>query len=297
MKFSKPPKTFEEQMDLLENRGMIINDRAAASHHLAHLNYYRLTAYWRSFQEDTVTHRFKQGTLFDEAINLYMFDKKLRLLLLNAIERIEISARTQWAYHFAHEHGSHAYLNKDFSSNKDTFKRDMEKLKDEFGRSEEVFILHYKNTYNSPSMPPIWAICEIMSLGLLSRFYSNLNSKEVRKAIANTYNLNQTIMKSLLRHLAYVRNLCAYHSRIWNRKFGITMKVPRSIPSELNHNFNTTEERKLYNTLVLLVYMMNIINPSNKWKKRLLHLIDEHHIDTVFMGFPVHYMELSIWKS
>nr|VFK58713.1 MAG: Abi-like protein [Candidatus Kentron sp. TUN] len=99
MRFTKPPKTFEEQMDLLESRGMIISDRSAAHHHLSHLNYYRLTAYWLPFQENTVTHRFKQETLFDDIINLYMFDKKLRLLLLNAVERIEISVRTQWAYH------------------------------------------------------------------------------------------------------------------------------------------------------------------------------------------------------
>ena len=136
------------------------------------------------------------------------------------------------------------------------FERDIQKLKDEFKRARELFITHYKNTYKSPSMPPVWAICEIMSLGLLSRFYSNLNSKEVRKAIADTYKLEQKIIKSLLRHLAYIRNLCAHHSRIWNRKFEITVKIPKSKPLGLKDSFNSEEERKLYNTLVFIAYMM-----------------------------------------
>nr|VFJ98452.1 MAG: Abortive infection bacteriophage resistance protein [Candidatus Kentron sp. LFY] len=279
MKFDKPPKTFEEQIDLLESRGMIIKDRSSALHHLAHLNYYRLTPYWLPFQKDTVTHEFKPETVFDKVIDVYMFDKKLRLLLLNAIEKIEVSVRTQWAYHFAHKHGPHAYSNKGFYRKENLFSADMERLEDEFRRSSEVFIKHYKKTYDSPNMPPIWVVCEIMSLGLLSKYYSNLNSKEVLEAIANTYSLDKCVMKSLLHHLAHVRNLCAHHSRIWNRDFKIKIKLPKK-PLKLSSNFNTEKSCKLYNTLVLSIHLMSVINPSNKWKKRLLHLIDEHNINT-----------------
>nr|VFK62064.1 MAG: Abortive infection bacteriophage resistance protein [Candidatus Kentron sp. TC] len=294
--FDKPPKTFEEQVDLLQSRGMIIDDRSAAPHYLAHLNYYRLTAYWLPFQENRVTHRFKPGTLFSKVVDLYMFDKKLRLLLLNAIERIEVSVRTQWAYHFAHKHGAHAYLDQKFASDKDRFERDRKKLGEELKRSDEKFIVHYKRTYE-PSTPPIWVICEIISLGLLSRWFGNLNSGEVRGAIAKTYGLDDRVMESLLRHLAYVRNLCAHHGRIWNRKFTITVKIPKSKPARLIRAFNLDEKRNLYNTLVLLSHSMDVINPSNEWKEHLLHLIDEHEVNVSSMGFPANYREYDIWKS
>lgn len=276
---------------------MIIDDQSATFHHLAHLNYYRLTPYWLPFQENTVIHKFRPGTKFERVVDIYMFDKKLRLLLLNAIERIEVSVRTQWAYHFAHAHGAHAYLDKKFYLDLDQLSDNMTKLKDEFERSKEVFITHYKKTYNDPSMPPIWVACEIMSLGLLSKYYSNLNSRKVLDAIANTYFLNKTVMKSLLHHLAHIRNLCAHHSRIWNRDFKIKIKIPKSKSLKLTPNFNTKERSKLYNTLVFLIHLMDVINPSNKWRERLFHLIDEHNINISSMGFPDNYMDLDIWKS
>ena len=225
-----------------------------------------------------------------------MFDKKLRLLLLNAIERIEVSVRTQWAYHFAHKHGAHAYLDQKFASDKDRFERDRKKLGEELKRSNEEFIVHYKGTYE-PSTPPIWVICEIISLGLLSRWFGNLNSREVRGAIAKTYGLDDRVMESLLRHLAYVRNLCAHHGRIWNRKFAITVKIPKSKPARLIRAFNLDKKRNLYNTLVLLSHSMDVINPSNEWKEHLLHLIDEHEVNVSSMGFPANYREYDIWKS
>ena len=102
MKFNKPPKTFEEQVDLLIQRGMTIPDRAEALHYLKHLNYYRLRAYWLPFEKNHANHAFKPGTSFSEVLNLYVFDRELRLLVMDAIERIEVSIRTGWAYYLSH---------------------------------------------------------------------------------------------------------------------------------------------------------------------------------------------------
>nr|VFK14941.1 MAG: Abortive infection bacteriophage resistance protein [Candidatus Kentron sp. LPFa] len=298
MRFSKPPKTFKEQIELLKSRGMIIGDYDYCCHHLAHLNYYRLAGYWLSFQKDRDSHQFNAGTRFEEILNIYMFDKKLRLLLLNTIERVEVSVRTQWAYHLAVQHGPHAYLDESLFFQKEVLKKDKEALSKEIDRSHEIFIKHYKKTYEDPILPPIWSVCEVMSLGLLSRFFGNLKQKEIRKAIANTYDLDDAVMESLLHHLAHVRNLCAHHSRIWNRRFTVTIKLPRSKKSTLVSYFNANKkrERNLYNTLIILIHLMNIINPSNKWRKRLLHLIAEHKIDVRAMGFPIDYMKYPVWR-
>jgi abortive infection bacteriophage resistance protein len=110
MKYNKPPLTIEQQVDRLAARGLAIPDKARAAHYLAHLNYYRLRAYWLPLERDPKQHIFKVGTSFEHVLDLYVFDRKLRLLLLDAIERIEVSLRTQWAYHLAHQYGPHAYL-------------------------------------------------------------------------------------------------------------------------------------------------------------------------------------------
>ncbi|MEO5330547.1 MAG: Abi family protein [Magnetococcus sp. YQC-5] len=296
MRFAKPPKTFEEQLALLRFRGMIIDDDTKGLHCLSHLNYYRLTAYWLPFEADHTNHVFQTATRLDAVLNLYAFDRELRLLLLDAIERVEVSLRTQWAYHMAHSYGSHAFMDPSLSENADRWQRDMDSLRKELERSDDLFIQHYKRTYNDPEFPPIWVVCEVMSLGLLSRWFTNLKPMSVRRNIAKTYELDCRVLQSFLRHLTYIRNLCAHHGRLWNRRFTVTMELPRTKPSALIADFHHVENRKIYNTLVMLVWMMDQISPGNHWKIKLLDLIQHHDIDSQAMGFPTNYPERSVWQ-
>lgn len=99
VKYTKPPLSFENQIALLESRGMAIPDHDRALRYLSHINYYRLRAYWLPFETNTGTgHSFRPGTTFDSALTLYVFDRKFCLLVLEAIERVEVSFRTHFAY-------------------------------------------------------------------------------------------------------------------------------------------------------------------------------------------------------
>ena len=106
MKYSKPPLTIDEQVELLLKRGMDGNPDVMAQR-LTAVNYYRLSGYWHTFRNPDDT--FKPGTTFDLVWNTYVFDRHLRLLVMDAIERIEIAVRSLMAYHHAHEHGAFAY--------------------------------------------------------------------------------------------------------------------------------------------------------------------------------------------
>jgi len=174
MRFTKPPTTLEQQIHLLETRGMSIPDHNRACHYLAHLNYYRLGAYWLPFEADHSTHQFKTGTTFEDVLHLYIFDRELRLLVMDAIERIEVSVRTQWAYHLGHIYGAHAFLDKSIFNNGNQYQRCIKNLKEEIDRSQETFINHYRNKYDDLELPPIWAVVEVMSLGQLSKWVSNI---------------------------------------------------------------------------------------------------------------------------
>jgi abortive infection bacteriophage resistance protein len=89
--FFKPATTYSQQIALLQQRGMIIEILAEVEFYLQHLNYYRLSAYRLPFESDHASPQFKSGTHFADVLNLYIFDRELRLLVLDAIERVEVS--------------------------------------------------------------------------------------------------------------------------------------------------------------------------------------------------------------
>lgn len=298
MKYTKPPLTINEQIDLLISRGMMVTDRARAARYLSHINYYRLRAYWLPFEDSTGNsgHRFKPGMQFEDALTLYIFDRKFRLLVLEAIERIEVSFRTRFATELATQYGSHAYLNPDYFKSATTYQQCLTSLQEELNRSRETFIEHYRATYTDPELPPIWAVCEIMTFGQLSKWFQNLKFRKDRKTLADVYQLDEGVLGSFMHHLTHVRNLVAHHSRLWNRRLTFTMSIPLR-PTEIAGWFNPHAERKIYNTLVMLGYLLTLMSPGTSWTERLRQLITENPVvDSSAMGFPTGWQDLTIWK-
>jgi abortive infection bacteriophage resistance protein len=291
--FAKPALSFTEQVTVLQGRGMIVDDPARAEFYLRHLNYYRLGAYWLPFEADHASHTFRAGTRFEDVLNLYVFDRELRLLLMDALERIEVSARTQWAHQLARCHGSHAHLESGIAFHSDRHRLHLQQLTEVVDRSEETFIRHLMNTYQE-ALPPVWAVCEVMSLGQLSHWYSNLKPMPTRRRIAAPFGVDEGVLQSWLHHLTVVRNTCAHHARLWNRELTVLPQVPRSKPTALKGQFQQGS-RRLYNTLLILQYMMDVVAPASQWRQRLLALIEEHEIDTAAMGFPADWQSRPIW--
>jgi len=115
--YNKPPLSVADQADLLRDRGLVCNSAQRVEHYLSHIGYYRLSAYWLPFEipdsenNGSRNHKFQLGTSFDQILSLYIFDRKLRLLIMEAIERIEVAVRSRWAGAMALRHGgSHAYM-------------------------------------------------------------------------------------------------------------------------------------------------------------------------------------------
>lgn len=230
-------------------------------------------------------------------LNLYIFDRELRLLIMDAIERLEVSIRAQWAHYLAHTYGPHAYLEQPIFKDPGAYQRCLDKLKDELDRSKEVFVTHYHNTYTDPALPPIWVVAEVISLGQLSRWVAELKHGRDRQGIARCYGVDETVLTSFLHHLTIVRNICAHHGRLWSRRLSFQIKIPRR-PEQLYRSMNHQEPRLLYNTLVMLEYFMNIISPDHHWKNRLLDLLHKHPVANVLaMGFPDDWQGRPIWRA
>jgi abortive infection bacteriophage resistance protein len=292
----KEAKTFDQQLDILAGRGLEIECRVLALRHLTSANYFRLTGYRHPFLE-TGADTFRPGTTFAQLWELYRFDHRLRLLLMDAIERCEIAFRTRWAYELAHRYGPHAYENAGLHRVARIHASSLEKIDQEISRSHEDFLQPYRKGKIS-GRPPIWMICEVMSLGLLSNSCRNLKAAADRRAIAAPFGLDESVFTSFLHHLTLVRNFCAHHSRIWNRRFTITFQLPQTKPAALSSQLNKTADRLLYNTLALLAWCLDQIEPENAWASRVSELLDTAPLDApAQMGFPANWRSLPIWSK
>ena len=245
MQFNKPHKTLDEQLALLVERGLIVENVDRAKHYLGHLNYYRLSAYWFPLKETKNSNKFIPGTTFGDIINLYVFDREFRLLLLDAIERIEVSIRSKWAYLFCKKYGSHAHLNSSLFKNFNAHENSIQVLENEVSKSKETFIIHLSSKYEE-RLPPLWSLVEIMSFGQLSYRFGMLKYRNDKNAVARIYDMDEKNFVSILHHLTVLRNKCAHHNRLWNCEFTI---FPRnSIISSYGNNVEPQELFVLYGT-------------------------------------------------
>jgi abortive infection bacteriophage resistance protein len=299
MKFTKPSLSIADQIARIEKRGMAVPDHALAAHRLQHISYYRLRAYWLPFEDVAPAdgeHKFKPGTCFDDVLALYVFDRRLRLLVMDAVERVEVSLRGTWAHHLAMKYGPHGYLDPTLYGRTDRYALAFAKLIEDLDRSKDTFITHYKSKYDDPVHPPVWMTAEIISLGQLSMWFSNLKHRADRQAIAKLYSLDETLLVSLAHHLTYVRNICAHHGRLWNKQITVKMTIPKA-PASLKLAMNHAVRGRVYNTLSVLGYLMGIVAPSTQWRRSLVELMDSCPLaDPAAMGFPNNWKSLPAWK-
>lgn len=164
-----------DQIQLLESRGMTIDDKSLAEHFLVYVSYFRLAGYWWPLQSDKINHIFKPGSQFQTVIDLYNFDRELRLVVFNMIERIEIGLRTQLIYNLSTIHGPWWFEGRHLFKNQNHWQRHLSDIKKEISRSKEVFMVEHRRKYKDDDRcPPAWKSLEVISLGLLSKLFENL---------------------------------------------------------------------------------------------------------------------------
>ena len=274
---------------------MLFADLGMASQFLSNVGFYRLRGYLEPFVDHSAgsnSRSFLPNTSFENVIERYDFDGKLRILLLEAFNHIEVSIRTQWTYHLAYtqQGGERSHLapqlfSQDYYGNLATLYRDYQQ--------HGIRTHHYQF-----SDCPTWVVAEVMSFGLLSRWYGDTN-KPVRQLVARHYQINERILRTLLRHLAPIRNICAHHERLWDREFITKLTVPKSMGTFKNPSsfFNRLSNVNLYNTLVMMAYLARVITGSNEWPLRLVGLIDQYkNMPLGRMGFIPGWKDLEIWR-
>ena len=187
--YTKPPLTFEQQARRLLDRGMIASDRNQLIARLSAVSYYRLSGYWYPFKQQDDT--FKPGTTFETIWQRYIFDRQLRLLVMDAVERIEVAIlRTQMVEYFTLKYGPFGYIDKTNFNPKfaaDAHSRLLVDIRDATRHSKETFVNHFFSKYSNEFDLPLWMAVEVMSFGNLFTFFRNLDnrtSKRLPNAVA-----------------------------------------------------------------------------------------------------------------
>jgi abortive infection bacteriophage resistance protein len=275
--YNKPFLNIDEQVKLLKSRGLIFTDEERVKFYIKHIGYYHLSIYAKAYQNPD--NQFKTNTTFDDILNLYNFDKKLRILILDILERVEMSFKCVLSYEITRTRNDNFWYTTDkneYGNSEDKIKDIISGLKD----SKEVYIDHFYQKYPESEYPPAWIFFESMTFGECSLFVRNLGERE-RQVIAGSYKLSKAVI-NMFYHLSHLRNACAHHSRIWNRRFITKIaKYPK-----YSDAFNDNYDNSLYSYLVIMQILIIRISPESNWLDRLNNLIDEYKVDINRMGFP-----------
>lgn len=251
LKYEKKHKTYFEQVELLKKRNMIIDDDVAAENFLSNVNYYKLSGYFKFFEKEENDFA---NTHFQEIIDLYYFDRELRIFLMKLIEKFEIALKTKIAYVIAKNYTAFGHVNPENFFSKEKQLEFIEKLKEEEKKSKESFIINYKKKYTGEEFTPIWISVEILTLGTISRFYSNMLPKD-KKEISDYFDVSKLTFESWVTVITLLRNFTAHNVRMWNRQI-----KPIAIKKSW-HNLPYNWSR-IAGQLYMLEYLTRKINPD-----------------------------------
>ena len=243
---------------------MEITDEEKVLHYLFHIGYYRLSAYmYPLLSIPKEQHLFKQGVTFGRVMMLYRFDKKLRLLLFNEIEKIEVAVRCA-IVNFGTEMTGNPFWMTDANnfSNPSKFNRSIRLIEDELNHTKEDFINHFKETYTN-LYPPSWMLTEILPFGVITNIYSNIKNKKIKKRIAQSFGLQVAPFDRM--------------SRPW-----ITLP---------------TDPLKVYFDLCIIKYFLDIISPNSDMLDKMNRLFATFpEVDKAALGFPSGWENEPLWQ-
>lgn len=300
LKFNKPALKLDEKINLLENRWLIIKDKEKAKHYLQHIWYFRLTWYFK-FYQNKETNLFYDWITFDKIIDLYSFDRKLRLLTLDAIEKIEVSLKSNINDYMSEKFSCNWYFNNKLFSlenekNLEIYNNLDLKIKSIQKKSSSIFVKEFFKKYNDEYIPS-WMLFEEITIWELSNIYRLLKT-EFKQQIADSFWVYQLDLQIWIQLLVNIRNICAHHSRLWNKEYVVKLRLRdktfwnKYLMWEIK-NFNTPEVLpNYYNATLIINYLLTHINKNFSRLYDLEKLFNDfEEVDKIKMWF------MKNWKN
>lgn len=280
----KQPTTYGQQVELIKKKGFCIEDDDECIEFLHQANYYRLMAYLLPFKKRDGS--YVKGIDFNRIKRIYEFDGRLRSLLFQSIEEIELYLRTQFSYYSAHKYGTLGYMDKNNYSERleaESFFRHVDSCIEDHKKT--MVVKHHKEKYGGQF--PIWVVIEFFSIGMMSYYYAGMKTEDQKALAKDLYAANPALLKSWMRCLTDLRNQCAHYSRLYAWVFSAIPKMPREC--------SFVSDRKLFSQIMMIKFLYP---NKQKWNSKPLNelkaLIEEHGEDISLrhIGFPENWEEL-----
>lgn len=295
--YTKTYSTPSQLVILLKKRGLNIDDDAWTENYIRRIGYYRFSAYlYPLLTIPKEKHVFKTGASFHQALEMYRFDRHLRLQMFNEIEKIEVAVRSAIVNIVSSETGNPFWMTDPaYFYDSNTFIKTKQLIDNELAKSREDFIEHFRNTYTD-TYPPAWMLAEILPLGVLTKIYDNIKSNQIRKKIAHEFSLEVPVFNSWMTIITVARNNCCHHARVWNRTFALRVSTMRRMTKPWIST--PVNQQKVYFSLCIIKYFLNVIAPQNDMRAKIETLLTAYpSIDIAAMGFPHGWENESLWQS
>ena len=290
---AKSFKTISEQIELLKERGLDIPDENTAYAFLLNNNYYRVSGYSLTLRNHDV---FNKTATFQNIIDIYSFDEKLRALLLYAIQRIEVKVKSVYAYYFTQKHGALGYLDSSHFTNKDEYDKIIAKSEQQKvnRKSHEPFLQHFIEELNENI--PLWAYIDLFTISDISKFYT-ISENDIQKAVAAQFGFNHKnatdIMRKYLHCMTILRNLCAHGSRIYNRLFITKPSLNKKELSYLREDDNGNPDNSRAFGYILNIRRLLSEQEFAEFKSELFTLCDKFpFVDMRYYGFSENWQDI-----
>ena len=297
-KFTKQCTLPFDLIPLLKGRGLVIANETQAENYLWNIGYFRFSAYLQPlYKEPKANNIFKNNATFEQALNMYRFDRKLRMMIFNEIEKIEVAIRSALVNIISNGFADIFWMtNPIYFYNVNVFNNCLEIINTEIGRTKEEFIIHFQNTY-SDTYPPAWMITEILPLGVLGSIYRNINNYSLRKKVAKHFGLSTNIFESWILNLAILRNLCCHHARVWNKDLVVRPILPQSVIHPWI-DASKTDIKRVYIRICMIKYLLFTVSPKSTFTNKVKTLIADYPtIDIRAMGFKPDWETEPLWAQ
>ena len=219
----KEPTTFDEQLQLLKTRGLVIDNEDMCLEFLRSVNYYRISAYLLPFKQEDNT--YFSGISFDKIHRIYTFDRSLRSLLFSTIEEIELFLRAQLAYYSAHTYGALGYLEAAHYNNRHDHEKFIQAINTAINNHKNTPVVQHHNAVYGGQFP-IWVIVDFLSIGNLSYFYADWQINDKKLIAKNLFNTSYPFLDSWMKCITVLRNRCAHYSRLYYALFTDNPRIP-----------------------------------------------------------------------
>jgi abortive infection bacteriophage resistance protein len=308
MKYGKLALSNADLLARWQAKGLIVSDPLEAQQALDFIGYFRLRGYALPLMTTTPAGRvFNSGVTFKDILIRYEFDRDLRRITLGQLERIEVAVRTIISNHMSLQYGPFWYLNhsqqvlghapghqgKPAAFQIGSFLSTVER---ETRQSKDLFAQHYFSKYTEPLLPPSWLMAECLSFGQWSRLYKHLQKADVahanpKKVVAKAFGLAVPLLESWLHALSILRNTCAHHGRVWNRKFGYRPEIDQRIRPHF------ANQQTYYCLAVVMRLFSRAVDTQDEWPIRMLELFSSHPgICASDLGFPHNWEIDPVWN-